>query len=420
MRASLSEQLSQAGGAGELQVSGLRQELLAKWEASAAATASQLSQLQSAEADLVGQLQQLGSQVGELQSGTTAAAAAVDSLQKQVESLSSACTGGVSRPALVIELDLVRKEIQEAAAAGRADAAAQAAALSSSLQQAQAALRSEFDDKLNETELALTGRVQSDLAGKAAAASQLEAQLEGLRSEWLAAVESSGAAAAAQLELLQQQLAALATAQQAQGRELLEQAAAAAGSALTERLGAFKASLLAELEGGLLGAWGSQLKVAAAAEAAQQVDARLKANEQRLREAQAALLEQKLAGAVGGEVAARLQELKEELRQQVAAKAAADAAEAYASTKKEMTSGLEKKMHAALDAALVTLKTEAAETAKRAAAAHAAQLAAAGGGSAAAGGSAEVAAAVGELQRDFEDMRGAIKRNAQWLLQAPA
>lgn len=56
-----------------------------QWEASAAATASQLSQLQSAEADLVGQLQQLGSQVGELQSGTTAAAAAVDSLQKQVE-----------------------------------------------------------------------------------------------------------------------------------------------------------------------------------------------------------------------------------------------------------------------------------------------------------------------------------------------
>lgn len=32
--------------------------------------------------------------------------------------------------------------------------------------QAQAALRSEFDDKLNETELALTGRVQSDLAGR--------------------------------------------------------------------------------------------------------------------------------------------------------------------------------------------------------------------------------------------------------------
>jgi hypothetical protein len=47
--------------------------------------------------------------------------------------------------------------------------------------QAQAALRAEFDDKLNETELALTGRVQSDLAGKAAAASQVEARLEGLR-----------------------------------------------------------------------------------------------------------------------------------------------------------------------------------------------------------------------------------------------
>lgn len=58
-------------------------------------------------------------------------------------------------------------------------------------------------------------------------------------------------------------------------RTWLLQAAAAAGSALTERLGAFKASLLAELEGGLLGAWGSQLKVAAAAEAAQQVDAGL-------------------------------------------------------------------------------------------------------------------------------------------------
>jgi hypothetical protein len=148
----------------------------------------------------------------------------------------------------------------------------------------------------------------------------------------------------------------------------------------------------------------------------------VQANEQRLREAQAALLEQKLAGAVGGEVAARLQELKAELSSQVAAKAAADAAEAYASTKREVTTGLEKKMHAALDAALVTLKTEAAETAKKAAAAQAAQLAAAGGGSggAAAGGPAEVAAAVGDLRRDFEDMRGAIKRNAQWLLQAPS
>jgi hypothetical protein len=47
--------------------------------------------------------------------------------------------------------------------------------------QATAALRAEFDDKLNETELALSGRVQSDLAGKAAAASQVEARLEGLR-----------------------------------------------------------------------------------------------------------------------------------------------------------------------------------------------------------------------------------------------
>jgi hypothetical protein len=41
----------------------------------------------------------------------------------------------VSRPALVIELDLLRREMQEAASAGRADAAAAAAALSSSVEQ---------------------------------------------------------------------------------------------------------------------------------------------------------------------------------------------------------------------------------------------------------------------------------------------
>jgi hypothetical protein len=44
---------------------------------------------------------------------------------------------------------------------------------------------------------------------------------------------------------------------------------------LTERLASFKSLLLSELEGGLLGAWGSQLKAAAAAEAAQQVEAGL-------------------------------------------------------------------------------------------------------------------------------------------------
>jgi hypothetical protein len=49
------------------------------------------------------------------------------------------------------------------------------------LLQAQQALRAEFDDKLNDTELVLTGRVQSDLAGKAAAASEVEAKLEGIR-----------------------------------------------------------------------------------------------------------------------------------------------------------------------------------------------------------------------------------------------
>jgi hypothetical protein len=56
---------------------------------------------------------------------------------------------------------------------------------------------------------------------------------------------------------------------------LLLQAADDAGSALSTRLSAFKSSLLSELEGGLLGTWGSQLKAAAAAEAAQQVDAGL-------------------------------------------------------------------------------------------------------------------------------------------------
>ncbi|KAF6253686.1 hypothetical protein COO60DRAFT_397478 [Scenedesmus sp. NREL 46B-D3] len=269
--------------------------------------------------------------------------------------------------------------MQQQASAGRAEAAAQAAAVSSSLEQAQQVLRAEFEDKLNDTELALTGRVQSDLAGKAAAASEVAAKLEGIRLEWRAAVEASGAAAAAQLEVLQQQLAALATAQQEQDKELLGQAAAAAGSALAERMSSFKLSLLSELEAGLLGTWGSQVKAAAAAEAAQRVEAGLQASEQRLKEEQAALLEQ-LAGAVGGQVAAGLQELKAELCKQVAVKAAADAAEAYASTKREVTSGLEKKMHAALDAALVTLKAEAAETAKKAAAAQASQLAGGGGG----------------------------------------
>jgi chromosome segregation ATPase len=56
-----------------------------QWEASAAATASQLSELQSAEAGLSGQLQQLGSQVDKLQAGATAAAEAVEALQQQVQ-----------------------------------------------------------------------------------------------------------------------------------------------------------------------------------------------------------------------------------------------------------------------------------------------------------------------------------------------
>jgi hypothetical protein len=64
---------------------------------------------------------------------------------------------------------------------------------------------------------------------------------------------------------------------------MLLQAAAAAGSLLGERLAAFKVSLLSELESGLLGTWGSQLKAAAAAEAAQQVDAGLQVRETSMR-----------------------------------------------------------------------------------------------------------------------------------------
>lgn len=120
---------------------------------------------------------------------------------------------------------------------------------------------------------------------------------------------------------------------------------------------------------------------------------------------------------MGGQVAAKLQEalprLKEDLQKQLASVAAADAA----NTKREVTVGLEKKMHAALDAALVTLRSEAAETAKTAAAAAAERKAAAlQQGATGEGGQGAV---VGELRREFDDMRAAIKRNAQWLLQAP-
>lgn len=66
------------------------------------------------------------------------------------------------------------------------------------------------------------------------------------------------------------------------------------------------------------------------------------------------------------------------------------------STKREVTSSLEKKMHAALDAALETLRAEAKQAAGNA-----------------------TAAEVGSLKKEFEEMRGAIKRNAMWLLQAP-
>lgn len=70
--------------------------------------------------------------------------------------------------------------------------------------------------------------------------------------------------------------------------------------------------------------------------------------------------------------------------------------EMLAASKREVTMSLEKKMHAALDAALETLRAEAK-------------------GTAGSGGGAEM----GTLKKEFEEMRAAIKRNAQWLLQAP-
>ncbi len=80
-----------------------------------------------------------------------------------------------------------------------------------------------------------------------------------------------------------------------------------------------------------------------------------------------------------------------------AATAAQDLAAAKASVKSEVVDALEKKMHAALDAALATIRKEAG------------QAAGAGGGKELSG-----------LRHDFDEMRNAIKRNAMWLLQAPA
>lgn len=119
-------------------------------------------------------------------------------------------------------------------------------------------------------------------------------------------------------------------------------------------------------------------------------------------------MQQKLAAAVAAEVAARLAEVKEQLQQQVTqqlqqtAAASKDNAldskiqDMMAASKRDITSNLEKKMHAALDAALQTLRAETRQ-----------------------GGGAKAAAEVGALRTEFEEMRGAIKRNALWLLQAP-
>jgi Tfp pilus assembly protein PilV len=71
-----------------------------------------------------------------------------------------------------------------------------------------------------------------------------------------------------------------------------------------------------------------------------------------------------------------------------AADGSAKAAKAEATgMKAEVTAALEKKMHAALDASLVTLRKEAGSQ------------------------------AVAPLRKEFDELRDAIKRNAQWMLQ---
>lgn len=71
-----------------------------------------------------------------------------------------------------------------------------------------------------------------------------------------------------------------------------------------------------------------------------------------------------------------------------AADGSAKAAKAEATgMKAEVTAALEKKMHSALDASLVTLRKEAGSQ------------------------------AVAPLRKEFDDLRDAIKRNAQWMLQ---
>lgn len=71
-----------------------------------------------------------------------------------------------------------------------------------------------------------------------------------------------------------------------------------------------------------------------------------------------------------------------------AADGSAKAAKAEATGMKvDVTAALEKKMHAALDASLVTLRKEAGSQ------------------------------AVAPLRKEFDELRDAIKRNAQWMLQ---
>lgn len=71
-----------------------------------------------------------------------------------------------------------------------------------------------------------------------------------------------------------------------------------------------------------------------------------------------------------------------------AAEAAAAAAKAEGvGMRADVTTAIEKKMHNALDLSLVTLRTEAANQ------------------------------AVAPLRKEFNDLRAAIQRNAQWLLQ---
>eukprot|EP00775_Hariotina_reticulata_P002960 gene2960-3245_t len=323
----LMDQLSKSGGAGELQISALRQELL-----------------------------------------THAA---------------------VARPDLIISLDLLRKELEERLGTGRTEVAQGTQQQIEQMQQALAVTRSELQDHVKAQQQELQNALHQRF-------SELQAALTSSKED----VSEAQLADLRLTEFTEQQalrkLRRGASCVSGTGMELPaqhRQAAAAAAGNLAARLDALSVQLMSDIEKNLLGSWGDKLKSAFAAESALQVDQALKGCQQDLRQ-----LQQSLPATIAEELAAQLQTLRPQLLEQLMKEQAAGsnvAAEglkaAKAEVKADVTGNIEKKMHAALDAALVTLKSEGSS----------------GGG-------------VGQLKKEFEELRAAIKRNAMWLLQGPA